>query len=1304
VILLATAIALQAIGEAADAPKTWTPEQIGWQSFPLKPDKTLAYKTVTGKDGAPVKLKLQIFLPEGWQASDKRPAAVLFHGGGWYGGGPDHYYPQSRYLALRGMVAISVEYRTINRFGTTPKECVKDGKSAMRWVKAHAAELGIDPEQIVAGGGSAGGHIAAAMALVRAFDEAGDDMSVSCIPKALLLFNPVFDNGPEGFAHDLVKAYWKGISPIDHIDAKTPPAFVVLGTEDVHVPIETAKRFERLMNENGRRCDLHLYEGKKHGWYNLWVSRDAMAEALIRMDHFLMSLDYLHGEPVLELNVESKSEATKASEEPLRIMCLGDSITVGYTDNPVWKVPFKFGYRSRLYQLLKEAGYTFNFVGDSPQPWDAISGDPSHGGTYKPEFDLRDLGQDYHQGGRGSPIAALKGWVSKDDPDVVLLMIGINGISTQSPDRIRSLVQTIVTDKPDAHLIVAQITPYVSTQTAKNKFLYNYNVYIRDTLVPEFAAKGHNVSTVDMYSLFLTDIHDYESAVAPGKHSNNYNHPFNGDYDRMADRWFAAIEVLGLEKGNLAATPAAQAAPSPTAKPQDTLPPLENGEIPKTFDALWQGFDPQKEPLDVEVLKEWEEDGVVMKVLRYRVAIFNGKKGMMAAVYGYPKGAKNLPGLIHIHGGGQMAHAVHVLTNAKRGYATISLAWAGRIIAPEYTVNNDNVKAFKSGNTSDPNYIVTTDWVGVDAPTPSEQTIDPVNSPRNTLWFYAGMGCRRALTFLERQKEVDGNRLGVYGHSMGGKLTVITAGSDTRVKAAAPSCGGISDIRKVRNIPGYTTTIDDDVYLKRITCPIVFQSPTNDFHAAADDLTLAANHVKSTEWRITSAAHINHNDLEENTVLQPLWFDQSLKHTFASAKTPQAELILKTESAIPRFEVKPDQPDKMTELTVYYTEEGIPGGREKYHDFPTRYWKHAPAKRHGDTWVAEIPTFSTDKHLWVYANARYPIGKPVSAAGYGCDRYTANDYVLSSLMSMVTPQQKTAAGVKATQKHSLIIEDFSEDWAKRWFHSRGEHPDYWAVNTFKALRPMHMPPAAAKLVIEARSEKDNRLVISAFSGWAAGEHTKKSATSTIKGGDQWQAISLLPSDFRDKQNKPLTGWPEMKKLQLAGPKPRPELRNLHWKEVPVRELMASRNMKLDQAQPVDGRTYLDSKYADLFTSGYKVVMNTSCLGHPLAMGDKTYERGIGTHAPSRGVFFLKGLYKRFHAEVGIQKHQPGSLRLRVRLDKREVYYSGLMTQNAAPKTIDLDVSGAFELELLVDNAGDNSNGDHGNWCNAYLTQ
>ena len=231
-------------------------------------------------------------------------------------------------------------------------------------------------------------------------------------------------------------------------------------------------------------------------------------------------------------------------------------------------------------------------------------------------------------------------------------------------------------------------------------------------------------------------------------------------------------------------------------------------KAPATVEEAWAGFDPRKEPLEVEVLQEWEEDGAVVKVIRFCVGTFKGKKAMMAAVYGYPKGGKNLPGLVQIHGGGQSAQSSFVVKDAKNGYATISIAWAGRIKSTEYLVTNKEKEMFWTGDTEDPDYRVTTDWGAVDAyhhhcrfagnnfvqNPPSESTVDPVKSPRNSGWFLVTMGARRAITFLEQQPQVDKDRIGVYGMSMGGKLTVLLAGSDSRIKAAAPACGGLSDL------------------------------------------------------------------------------------------------------------------------------------------------------------------------------------------------------------------------------------------------------------------------------------------------------------------------------------------------------------------------------------------------------------------------------------------------------------------------------------------------------------------------------
>jgi len=197
------------------------------------------------------------------------------------------------------MVAMSAEYRVKSRNKTTPRECVKDGKSAVRWIRQHAAELGVDPERVVAGGGSAGGHVAAATGTTRGFEEDGQDLKVSSRPDALVLFNPVFDNGPDGYGHSRVKEYWKEFSPMHNISETAPPTIVFLGTKDKLIPVETAQEYKRLMEESGCRCDLYLYEGQPHGFFN-YAKKDNYTKTVIAMDRFLASLGYLKGESTLQ--------------------------------------------------------------------------------------------------------------------------------------------------------------------------------------------------------------------------------------------------------------------------------------------------------------------------------------------------------------------------------------------------------------------------------------------------------------------------------------------------------------------------------------------------------------------------------------------------------------------------------------------------------------------------------------------------------------------------------------------------------------------------------------------------------------------------------------------------------------------------------------------------------------------------------------------------------------------------------------------------------------------------------------------
>jgi len=263
---------------------------IDWINLETEPDETIEYKTV-----GDVSLSLHIFYPQNHSNDNKTPAIIFYHGGGWQGGAPSQFYRHSAYLASRGMVAISAEYRVQKRHGTTPAESAKDAKSAMRFVRSHATDFGINPDMLAAGGGSAGGHIAAVAGTIKGFNEDMDDLSISPRPDALVMFNPVYDNSPEGYANSMVKDYWQQISPHHNLDENTPPSVVFFGTADKLISVEIAQKYKATMEKFGVRSDLHLYEGQPHAFFN-----DArFYETVYESDKFLTSLGYIRGEPTI---------------------------------------------------------------------------------------------------------------------------------------------------------------------------------------------------------------------------------------------------------------------------------------------------------------------------------------------------------------------------------------------------------------------------------------------------------------------------------------------------------------------------------------------------------------------------------------------------------------------------------------------------------------------------------------------------------------------------------------------------------------------------------------------------------------------------------------------------------------------------------------------------------------------------------------------------------------------------------------------------------------------------------------------
>ena len=173
------------------------------------PEEQITYKVIDT-----IELKLHIYKPLDFNENTTYNAIVFFHGGGWNGGSYKAFRRQSMYLASVGMIAISVDYRIKNVHGTTPFEAVEDAKSAIRYVREHANELNINPNMIASGGGSAGGHLAAACGNIEGLDLNTENLEISSKPNALVLYNPVYDNSKNGYGYRAIEGRVQDISPL----------------------------------------------------------------------------------------------------------------------------------------------------------------------------------------------------------------------------------------------------------------------------------------------------------------------------------------------------------------------------------------------------------------------------------------------------------------------------------------------------------------------------------------------------------------------------------------------------------------------------------------------------------------------------------------------------------------------------------------------------------------------------------------------------------------------------------------------------------------------------------------------------------------------------------------------------------------------------------------------------------------------------------------------------------------------------------------------------------------------------------
>jgi acetyl esterase/lipase len=281
-----------------------THAQTPTQPISLPGAASKVYKTI-----GDIQLMLHIFYPSAQKDSIRLPAIIFFFGGGWNTGDVNQFVSHSKYLAERGMIAVVADYRVRSRHGVTPFECVSDAKSAIRWLRIHADELGIDEKRITASGGSAGGHLALCTALIDSLDEKNDDLQISSIPNALILFNPVADMTEIVLKRKQVRAEqvndWSNraveISPFHHIKKNAPPTIIFHGTADSTVSFLQVMRFCEGMKNQGNRCEVISFEGRPHGFFNYRKGENPdYFTTLRKADEFLISIGYLKGDPTIK--------------------------------------------------------------------------------------------------------------------------------------------------------------------------------------------------------------------------------------------------------------------------------------------------------------------------------------------------------------------------------------------------------------------------------------------------------------------------------------------------------------------------------------------------------------------------------------------------------------------------------------------------------------------------------------------------------------------------------------------------------------------------------------------------------------------------------------------------------------------------------------------------------------------------------------------------------------------------------------------------------------------------------------------
>jgi dienelactone hydrolase len=564
----------------------------------------------------------------------------------------------------------------------------------------------------------------------------------------------------------------------------------------------------------------------------------------------------------------------------------------------------------------------------------------------------------------------------------------------------------------------------------------------------------------------------------------------------------------------------------------------------ETVEDLWRGFDPEALPLEIETIRTWNEGEATFRTLRFTGEKVEGGSVRVFAIEGRPREGTKLPGVLHVHGGGQTASLQWVRYWAARGYVCVSFDFCGRWEKrTEFTdwgpIRHGNMAQASGGFQLKP-------------------------TPRESSWYHWAAVSRRALTLLARDPRVDPKRLGVFGISVGGSLTWMIAGTDRRVKAAVPiyGCGYNYDRRNARwgiLVPSddynlFQRVLSPEAYAPYVSCPLLFLSATNDGHGLMDRAYDALAAATGPTYQAFSPRTDHHVEPREGRNLA-LWMDWHLKGGPAWPKTPQVRLTL-DRNGVPEAIVVPDASADVSSIDVYYA---LGDKRPQ-----VRFWRTAAATRNGKEWRAALPVMDAWEDVRAFANVSYRSG-----------------VCLSTSLAHAIPAQlgKARATLAWTASLGHGADGLSHwkflgaytDPSLDWSHLKtGRDDEVGPFLTFNAERlgdpipvqlythlvgdPQHQGRAGLALAFRCRGEftaegltltlieEDRSLRARSYSATVPGKELAPG----------WREVVLPLSRFVDAQGHSPASWQVLDKLEIRGKAARrdpPRIARLRWSDL-----------------------------------------------------------------------------------------------------------------------------------------------------------